>query len=72
MLTLHRISRLRQPRSNRASTALLIITSSVFAALGHLAIEQQRGGAHWVQESTPAAAKADQLDLWSLLHHLRF
>ncbi|MCC5888579.1 MAG: hypothetical protein JJT88_19250 [Gammaproteobacteria bacterium] len=72
MLTLNRISRLRQPRSNSASTALLIITFSVFAVLGHLAIEQQRGGPHWVQETPPAAAKADPFDLWSLLHHLRF
>ncbi|MCC5870837.1 MAG: hypothetical protein JJU22_00415 [Gammaproteobacteria bacterium] len=72
MLSLQRLSRLRQPRSNRASTALLIVTFSVFAVLGHMAIEQQRGGAQWAGESTPASAKSDQLDLWSLFHHLRF
>ncbi len=71
MLTLHRISRLREPRSNRASTALLILTFSVFAALGHLAIEQQRSDADWVQDSTPATSKA-ALERWSLLQHLRF
>lgn len=71
MLALHRISRLRQPRSNRASTALFIITFSVFAVLGHLAIEQQQGSAQWAEEPT-SPAKTEQLELWSLVHHLRF
>ncbi|TVS18654.1 MAG: hypothetical protein EA417_02645 [Gammaproteobacteria bacterium] len=72
MLALNRISRLRSPRSNLASTALLVITFSVFAVIAHFAVEQQRTGAEVVRESPPAAAKAEQLDLWSLLHHLRF
>ncbi len=72
MLALNRISRLRAPRSNLASTALLIITFSVFAVIAHLAVEQQRGSAEMVRESTPATSRADQLDLWSLWHHLRF
>lgn len=72
MLALHRISRLRHPRSNRASTALLIITFGIFAILGHLAVEQQRGSAGWVQESPPTLDASEQLDARSALHHLRF
>jgi len=72
MLALHRISRLRQPRSNRASTALFILTFSVFALLGHWAIEQQRGSVQWAEESAPVTAESEQLDLWSLVQQLRF
>lgn len=72
MPALHRISRLRQPRSNRASTALLIITFGVFAVLGQLAIEQKRGNGLWAEESHPAPANAEQLDARSRVHRLRF
>lgn len=69
MLALHRISRLRQPRSNRASTALLIITFGIFAVLGHLAVERKQNDAQWTQEAPDAT---EELDAWSPVHHLRF
>lgn len=72
MLALQRISRLRQPRSNRASTTLLILTFSVFAILGHLAVEQQGGSAQRAEESSPTTSKSDQFDLWSLTQQLPF
>lgn len=72
MLELHRISRLRQPRSNRASTILFILTFSVFALLGHLAIEQQRDSVQWTEESAPATAESKQRDLWSIVQQPRF
>ncbi len=73
MTSFQRIGRLQHPRSNRASTILLVVTFSVFALLANLADRQGESSAI-VRESTPATISSDHSEhweLWSLLQHLR-